>query len=289
MSPLALLLTHAVNALSLAALLFFIALGLTLIFGIMRVVNFAHGALFMLGAYVGVSAMRLTGSFTLSLLAAPLAAAAIGLMFERATLMRLYGRDASATLLVTFGLSLVLNEAIRLIWGADAQQADLPPALSDVVFLLGEPFPIYRLALIGAGFACALTVWLLLHWTRLGLLTRAASQNAAMTTALGVDVAVLRSIVFALGCALAALGGALAAPLLTASLGLGGNVIIDAFLVVMIGGMGSFAGTVAGALLVGTVEAVGNYYVPDFALGTAYALMIAVLLVRPGGLLGREA
>lgn len=288
MDPLALFTLQTLNALSLSALLFFISLGLTLIFGIMRVVNFAHGALFMLGAYVGVATQTATGSFALSLLAAPLAAGLLGLAFERSAISRLYAREHSAFLLVTFGLALALTEAIRLIWGANARQAELPEALAGIVWVMDEPFPVYRLLLIGAGLVCALLCWAGLQRTRLGLLLRAASQNAAMTAALGNDVGRVRAMVFALACGLAALGGALSAPLLSASLGLGSNVIIDAFVIVMIGGMGSFLGTAAGSLLVGFVQTFGNYYVPELALGMTYALMITILVLRPGGLFGRS-
>ncbi len=288
MDPLALALIQLLNALSLSALLFFLALGLTLIFGIMRVVNFAHGAVYMLGAYVGVTTQGLTGSFALSLIAAPLAAGAFGLVFERLALVRLYAREHSAFLLVTFGLALALTEAIRLLWGPEAREAPLPPLLAGIVWILDEPFPTYRLVLIGAGLAAAIGLWLLLHRTRLGLLLRAASQNAAMTASLGVDVGAVRAAVFALACALAALGGALAAPLLTAYIGLGTSVVIDAFVIVMIGGMGSFIGTAAGSLLVGFAQTFGNFYLPEVALGATYALLILVLVLRPGGLFGRQ-
>jgi branched-chain amino acid transport system permease protein len=288
MDPTALLAIQLLNALSLASLLLFITLGLTLIFGIMRVVNFAHGAIYMLGAYVGATAQDLTGSFAVALVAAPLAAALFGFAFERTALARLYAREHSAFLLVTFGLALALTEVIRLVWGTDARPAELPPALSGIVWILDEPFPTYRLALIGAGIAVAALLWLLLHRTRLGLLLRAASQNPGMTAALGNDVAAVRSVVFALACGLAALGGALATPLLGAYIGLGTSVIIDAFVIVMIGGMGSFVGTAAGSLLVGFAQTFGNFYLPEIALGATYGLMILVLLLRPGGLFGRE-
>jgi branched-chain amino acid transport system permease protein len=288
MDPTALAVIQLLNALSLSALLFFLALGLTLIFGIMRVVNFAHGAVYMLGAYVGVTAQGLTGSFALSLIAAPVAAGAFGLLFERVALVRLYAREHSAFLLVTFGLALALTEAIRLLWGPDAREAALPSALAGIVWILDEPFPTYRLVLIGGGIAVAVGLWLMLHRTRLGLLLRAASQNAAMTASLGVDVAAVRAAVFALACGLAALGGALAAPLFTAYIGLGTSVVIDAFVIVMIGGMGSFVGTAAGSLLVGFAQTFGNFYLPEVALGATYALLILVLVLRPGGLFGRQ-
>src|SRR5580692_4082072 len=206
MSTLALLLTQSVNALSQAALLFFLGVGLTLIFGIMRIVNFAHGALYMLGAFIGYSLARWTGSFWLALVGAPLAVALFGAAFELGILRRLYRRDAHAFLMVTFGLALVVGEAVRLTWGADALQVAAPPLLSGVIFLLDEPFPVYRLFLVAAGIVVAVAIWQFLERARLGLLIRATSQNADMASALGVDIKLIRSCVFGIGCGLAALG-----------------------------------------------------------------------------------
>ena len=289
MSTLAFLLNQSVNALSQAALLFFLGVGLTLIFGIMRIVNFAHGALYMLGAFIGYSLVRATGTFWLALALAPIVVGAVGTAFELGILRRLYRRDAHAFLMVTFGLALVVSEAVRLIWGPDALQVPPPKLLSGVVFLLGEPFPVYRLFLAAFGIVVAFVIWQALERTRLGLLVRATSQNAEMVHALGVDVKLVRSAVFGVGCGLAALGGILAAPLVTASHGMAATVIIDAFVIVIIGGMGSFLGSLIGALLVAFVQVFGNYYFPDFALASMYLLMLLVLVVRPGGLLGKEA
>ena len=183
-----------------------------------------------------------------------------GAAFELAILRRLYRRDAHAFLMVTFGLALVVGEAVRLIWGPDALQVPPPPALSGVVFLLDEPFPVYRLFLAATGVVVAIAIWQFLERTRLGLLIRATSQNADMAHALGVDVKLVRSCVFGIGCGLAALGGVLAAPLVTASNGMAATVIIDAFVIVIIGGMGSFLGSLIGALLIGFVQVFGNYY-----------------------------
>ena len=173
--------------------------------------------------------------------------------------------------------------------GPDALQVPPPPLLSGVVLLVGEPFPVYRLFLAGCGVVLALAMWQLLERTRLGLLIRATSQNADMVHALGTDVGLVRSGVFGIGCGLAALGGVLAAPLITASHAMAATVIIDAFVIVIIGGMGSFLGSLIGALLLGFVQVFGNYYLPDFALAFMYLLMLVVLVVRPGGLLGKEA
>jgi branched-chain amino acid transport system permease protein len=283
------LITQCLNALSEAALLFFLGVGLTLIFGIMRIINFAHGAFFMLGAYVGYSAVQLTGSFWGALLVAPVVVGGVGAAFEMGILRRLYGRDGSAFLMVTFGLTLVMGEVIRLTWGVAALNVPLPSSLSGIVFILDEPFPIYRLFLAGAGVVVALAIWQFLERTRLGLLIRATSQNAEMVHALGTDVGLVRSAVFGIGCGLAGIGGVLAAPLVTASLGMAPNAVIDTFVIVIIGGMGSFLGSAIAAVLVGFVQVFGTYYFPDFALALMYLLMLLVLVVRPGGLLGKEA
>jgi branched-chain amino acid transport system permease protein len=283
------LVTESVNALSQAALLFFLGVGLTLIFGIMRIVNFAHGSFYMLGAFIGYSAARLTGSFWLALALAPLAVGIVGTLFELGVLRRLYRRDESAFLMVTFGLALVLGEVIRLSWGPEALQVEPPAAFSGVIFLFDEPFPTYRLFLVGAGVVVALAIWQFLERTRLGLLIRATSQNAEMVHALGIDVNLVRSAVFGIGCGLAGAGGVLAAPLLTASIGMAADMIIDAFVIVIIGGMGSFPGSLIGAVLVAFVQVFGEYYLPDLALAFMYLVMLLVLVVRPGGLLGKEA
>jgi branched-chain amino acid transport system permease protein len=281
--------TQSLNALSQAALLFFLGVGLTLIFGIMRIVNFAHGTFYMLGAFIGYSAARLSGSFWLALGLAPLAVGIVGALFELGILRRLYRRDESAFLMVTFGLALVLTELIRLGWGPEALQVEAPAIFSGIVFVLGEPFPTYRLFLAGSGVVVAFAIWQFLERTRLGLLIRATSQNAEMVHALGTDVRLIRSAVFGIGCGLAGVGGVMAAPLVTASIGMAAEMIIDAFVIVIIGGMGSFPGSLLGAVLVAFVQVFGEYYLPDLALAFMYLVMLLVLVVRPGGLLGKEA
>jgi branched-chain amino acid transport system permease protein len=282
-------LTQCLSALSQAAVLFFVACGLTLIFGIMRVVNFAHGAIFMFGAYVGYTASKLSGSFVAALIAAPIVVGIAGMLFERTLLRHIYGRrEGGSDLLLTFGLAVVLSELIRLAWGPQPLSISTPETLLGAVFLLDQPFPVYRLFLIALGVAAGIGVWQFLERTRAGLLIRAVSQNAEMVHALGVDVGLVRSGVFGLGCAMAAVGGVLAAPLLTAFLGMGTNIVIDAFVIVIIGGMGSFLGSVIGSLLVAFVQVVGTYYFHELALAFMYLLMLAVLIVRPGGLLGKE-
>src|SRR5580692_8528893 len=265
MSTLALLLTQFVNALSQSALLFFLGVGLTLIFGLMRIVNFAHGALYMLGAFVGYSLSSWSGNFWLALVGAPVLVGLLGAAFEFSILRRLYRRDAHAFLMVTFGLALVVGEAVRLTWGSDALQVPAPPLLSGVIFLLDEPFPVYRLFLAATGIVVAVAIWQFLERSRLGLLIRATSQNAEMANALGVDIKRIRSCVFGIGCGLAALGGVLAAPLVTASNGMAATVIIDAFVIVIIGGMGSFLGSLLRAPPPGLAPAFGNSHAPPLA------------------------
>jgi len=283
------ILAQCLSALSQAAILFFIACGLTLIFGIMRIVNFAHGVIFMLGAYIGYTAAAVSGSFLVSLIVAPIVVGAVGMAFERIFLRPLYGRrDGGAYLLLTFGLAVVLSELIRIIWGAQPLSSGIPDALRGIVVILDQPFPLYRLFLIVLGLAAAIAVWQFLERTRAGLLIRAVSQNSEMVHALGTDVDLVRTGVFGLGCALAALGGVLAAPLVTAFLGMGTTVVIDAFVIVIIGGMGSFLGSLIGSILVGFVQVLGAYYFQDLALAFMYFLMLTVLVIRPGGLLGRE-
>jgi branched-chain amino acid transport system permease protein len=289
MSFLGFILAQFLSALSQAAILFFIACGLTLIFGIMRVVNFAHGVIFMLGAYVGYTTAAVTGSFLLSLFIAPIVVGAVGMAFERIFLRRLYGRrDGGAYLLLTFGLAVVLSELIRIIWGTQPLSAGIPDFLRGIVIILDQPFPLYRLFLIALGIAAAVATWQFLERTRAGLLIRAVSQNSEMVHALGTDVDLVRTGVFGLGCAMAALGGVLAAPLVTAFLGMGTTVVIDAFVIVIIGGMGSFLGSLIGSILVAFVQVLGAYYFQDLALAFMYFLMLVVLVIRPGGLLGKE-
>jgi branched-chain amino acid transport system permease protein len=283
-----LLITLSLNTLALSALLAMLTVGLTLIFGILRIMNFAHGALYMFGAYAGISAARLVDSFWLGLIAAPLVAGIVGSVFEYFLMRHLYKRDAGSFLLITFGWALALSELTRLIWGSNTRDVPLPEMLSGVVFIGDEPFPMYRVFLIVFGAAVLVMLTLVILRSRLGLLVRSISQNAEMTHALGIDVGAIRSLTFAAGCALAGLGGYLAVPLITGYIGMGSAAIIDSFVIVMIGGMGSFVGSAVGSLLVAATQTFGNFYFPDLALVITYLLMIAVLLYRPGGLFGEE-
>jgi branched-subunit amino acid ABC-type transport system permease component len=230
-----------------------------------------------------------TGTFWLALIVAPLVVGAVGMAFEWVFLRRLYARgDGGAYLMVTFGLAVIMGETIRLIWGAQPLGVEIPDTLRGIVLIMDQPFPRYRIFLIVIGIAAALAAWLFLERTRAGLLIRAVSQNAEMVHALGTNVELVRTGVFGIGCAMAALGGVLAAPMVTAFLGMSATVIIDAFVIVIIGGMGSFLGSIIGSVLVAFVQVFGAYYFPAMALAIMYLVMLIILVIRPGGLLGKE-
>lgn len=281
------ILIQFLNTVSLAALLVCIAMGMTLIFGILRVINFAHGALYMLGAYGAYTIVELTGSFWLALLLAPLAVAAVGLVAERVMLRPLFGRQEGVFLLVTFGLALALTEVVRLGWGPHALNVPASPLLKDIVWLLDEPYPVYRLFLGAAGLVVTLGVWVMLQRTPFGLYVRASWQNPEMVEAVGINVNLIRNLVVGLGFGLAGFAGVLAAPLLTANMGMGIAVIVDTFVIVVIGGLGSIAGTVLAAFAIALLRVLGDFYFPEMAMASQFLLMALVLAFRPGGLLGK--
>jgi len=284
----ALILEQLLNALALAGLLFLVSAGLSLVFGILRVVNFAHGVFYMLGAYLGYTTVMLTGWFWPALVIVPPVVGAIGAIFESSTLRFIYRRPPIYQLLLTFGLALILEEALRILYGPTAKGID-PPAYLQGAFALGSLlYPRYRLFVIGLGLVVALAVWLFLRTTRAGLVIRAVAQNSEMADCLGADVARVRTLVFGAACALAGLGGVAAAPMTTAYLGMGIGVIVDAFVVVVIGGLGSIGGSIAGSLIVGAAQTWGAFYLPETAMVIMYAVMGAILIFRPWGLFGEE-
>lgn len=301
-----LVLEQILNGLQLGVTLFLMAAGLTLVFGIMGLINLAHGSLYMIGAFVAASVTGATGSFLLGLLAAVPAAAAVGVAIEVIALRRLYDRDHLDQVLATFGLILLLNELASILWGARPLFMDVPLWLAGTVEILpGVPYPAYRLAIILVGVLVAGLLYLLIARTRLGMLIRAGATNRAMVGALGVDVARLYTLVFAIGAGLAALAGVMAGPILSVQVGMGEQILILTFVVVVIGGLGSIKGALAGALLVGLVDTLGRAFLPTLlrvalppasadAVGaslasmTIYILMAAVLVWRPNGLFGRS-
>jgi len=277
-----------VIGLSLSFLLFLLAAGLTLIFGMLGVINFAHGALYMLGAYVCFQIVNWTGSFWIGLMFAPIVVAALGAAMEMAALKPVYERDHIYQLLLTFGFILVIEEAVKIVWGLDYKQVPTPDVFSQPVALFGSQIPSYRLFIIGFGATVSLALFLLLERSRLGMVIRAASSDADMAQTLGIDVAKVRTGVFALGAGLAALGGVVAAPLVPIELGMGFSVIIDCFVVVIIGGLGNIRGAILAALLLGMARAAGFTYAPEWVELITFVLLIATLMTRPAGLFSRK-
>lgn len=299
-----LLLEQVLNGLQFGVTLLLMASGLTLVFGIMRLINLAHGSLFMVGAYVGATALAYTGSFLLGLAAGVAAAALTGMAMEALIIRRLYRRDHLDQVLATFGLILFFNELVRVVWGRQPLSMDTPAWLSGHVTVLpGVPYPSFRLAVIAVGVAVIALLYVLIMRTRVGMRIRAGASNREMIAALGVNIRLLYTLVFGFGACLAGLAGVMAAPFLAVQSGMGEDILILTFVVIVIGGIGSIRGAVAGALLVGVVDTLGRAYLPDlFALwlppasagtvGTAlssmaiYVLMAAVLAIRPRGLFG---
>ncbi len=291
------------NGLQLGVMLFLMAAGLTLVFGIMDLINLAHGSLFMVGAYLCATVFQKTGSFLLGLIAALLGAALVGIAVEIVALRTLYTRNHLDQVLATFGLILFFNELTKIIWGPRALFLDVPEALSGTVEIIpGAPYPSFRLAIIAVGVIVAILLYVLIARTRIGMLIRASASNREIVAALGVNVKLLCTLVFGLGALLAGLAGAMAGPLLAVEVGMGEDVLILAFVVVIIGGIGSVRGALIGASLVGLIDTLGRAFLPAFfklffdpatangvgaslASMTIYILMILILAWRPQGLL----
>ncbi|HEV8228017.1 MAG TPA: branched-chain amino acid ABC transporter permease [Methylomirabilota bacterium] len=276
------------NALTLAGLLFLVSAGLSLVFGILRVVNFAHGVFYMLGAYLGYTTVMLSGWFWPALVIVPPVVGALGALIESSTLRFIYRRPPIYQLLLTFGLALILEEGLRILYGPTAKGIDPPSYLQGAISLGSLLYPRYRLFVVALSLIVAAAVWLFLRKTRAGLVIRAVAQNSEMADCLGADVARVRTLVFGAACALAGLGGVAAAPMTTAYLGMGIGVIVDAFVVVVIGGLGSIGGSIAGSLIVGAAQTWGGFYLPETAMVIMYAVMGAILIFRPWGLFGEE-
>ena len=297
-----LLLEQILNGVQLGVTLFLLAAGLTLVFGIMNLINLAHGSLYMIGAYAAAGVIQHSGSFWLGLLAALSAAALAGMAIEIIVLRRLYSRDHLDQVLATFGLILFINEATRIVWGRQPLFLDVPAALSHTIEIIpGAPYPAYRLAIIAAGILVALFLYILIQRTRLGMLIRAGASNREMVAALGVNVKLLYTLVFSLGALLAGLAGVITGPILAVEVGMGESILILTFVVVVIGGIGSVRGALIGALLVGLVDTLGRAFLPllfQQFLPTAqgqgtgaavasiavYLLMALVLALKPQGL-----
>src|SRR4051812_20279449 len=259
-----LLLVQLLNGLQYGVLLFLVAAGLTLVFGVMDFINLAHGVQYMLGAYAGASFATLTGSFWAGLALTLPATLLSSLILEWLVFRHLYGRDHLSQVLATFGVILVLREGVRALFGSAPLQVAMPAMLSGGIELMpGLSYPVYRLAILAAGLGSALLLWLLVERTRAGALVRAGASNAPMVAALGVDIQRLFMLVFGCGAMLAGFAGMMAAPLLAVEPGMGDGVLITAFVVIVIGGIGSVRGAFLGALLVGLIETLGRALLPD--------------------------
>ena len=278
------LLVQLLNGLQLAMLLFLLSAGLSLVLGLMNFVNLAHGTLYMLGAYFGVTFAGLTGSFWLALVLAPLAVTAIGAAVYAGLLRHLARADHMIQVLATLGLIFVGLDAVGLAWGKFGLGLAKPAALAGSVSILGETYPAYRLFVIGLGAVVAIALYALIERTRVGAMVRAGVDNRAMVSCLGIDVERVFFAVFCSGCALAGLAGVVAAPVLSVYPGMDMPVLVLALVVVVLGGAGSLKGAFAGSLLIGFAETLGQVYLPALASVTMYAVMAAVLLARPHGL-----
>lgn len=272
---------------ALGAIYALLAIGLSLIFGMLTVVNFAHGAFFMVGAFLGVYFTGLTGSFWLGLVIAPLVVGAVGLVVERFLVRPLYGRGIDYPLLLTYGLSYVLIEATRVLFGIEGVPTSTPAALRGAVDLGFGYFPLYRLFLIGATAVVVVALWLFLEKTRYGLIVRAGSRDGDICRVLGVDISRVWLMVFGIGCAIAGLSGVLAAPTRAVNPEMGVHVLAESFVVTVVGGMGSLVGAVVAGLLVGVVFAMTSLFAPDLADLSIFVLMALVLLLRPQGMFGK--
>lgn len=297
-----LLLIQALNGLQFGILLFLVAAGLTLVFGVMDFINLAHGVQYMVGAYLGATLAAATGSFWGGLLLALPAALLLGLLLEWLVFRHLYARDHLSQVLATFGVILFLNQGVKLAFGAAPLQMPVPEALSGGVRIMeGLLYPTYRLAILLAGLATAALLWFLVERTKAGMLVRAGASNAPMLSALGVNVDRLFMLVFGFGAMLAGFAGVMAAPILSVEPGMGDNLLILAFVVIVIGGIGSVRGAFVAALLVGLVETIGRSMMPDLmrlvldpsaarqagaALASmlVYVVMALILAVKPAGL-----
>jgi len=283
------LVTQTTSGFIIGMLLFLVAVGLTLIFGVLKVVNFSHGAFYMFGAYFAMTAYQVTGSFALALLLASVGTALIGLVFERVFMSRVYGGDVLMQLLVCYAFVLIFDDVVKLVWGSEFRSMGMPAAFQvPPLFIAGGVVPPYYLLLIGVALAVAALLGLGLARSRIGKVIRAAAHNPGMVSALGINTGLIYGAVFALGGMLAGLAGALAAPVRSLTPGMGFSVLIESFIVTVIGGMGSILGALIGALLIGMIRSFGSLGFPLFTEGLMYLFMVIVLVARPTGLFGKD-
>ncbi|HUU80738.1 MAG TPA: branched-chain amino acid ABC transporter permease [Acidobacteriota bacterium] len=276
------------TGLSLGMLYVLLALGLSIVFGLLTVVNFAHGAMYMWGAYIGLAVVALTGSFWLALVLTPLLMGVYGLIVERWLIRPLYGRDINYPLLLTFGLLFIMVEIVRIFWGTSDQPFSAPELLSMPVELFGIfYFPSYRLFVIAITIAICIFLWIFLEKTNLGLIIRAGTRDSLMVRALGIDMNRIWFLVFAIGAALAGIAGVLASPIRSVYPEMGHFMLVECFVVVVVGGMGSLKGAILSGIIMGEAIAITTLFYPQFADIVIFLVMAVVLLIRPSGLFGR--
>ncbi len=278
---------QALNGLSYGILLFLLSVGLTLIFGMLDVVNLAHGSFYMLGAYAGLATIAALGNFWIALVVAPLAVGAIGAVMERLALRPLYRRSPLDQVLLTFGFIYLFEDLVKWIWGGRIRSIPPPDLFSGSVTILGATIPSYRLFVIAFGFAMAVALWLLIERTRLGSIIRAGVFDAEMTAGMGINMPVVFTAVFAFGAALGGLSGVIAGPIQSASPPMGAGILVPALIVVVVGGLGSLKGSLAGSLIIGQAETFGKAWLPGASMMMIYLVMAAIVLLRPQGLFGR--
>ncbi|WP_101674751.1 branched-chain amino acid ABC transporter permease [Alloalcanivorax mobilis] len=278
------------NSLDIGLLLFVIAVGLNIVFGVLNVINFAHGALYMLGAYLAYSLINLLGMpFWVALIVAPLVVAAVAVLIDRLVLRFIYQRDVADSLLLTFALLLIINESVRSLWGSGIHVVEPPALLQGTVHVFGASYPTYSLFVIVVGLVLLAGLWFLFNRTRAGKIMRAAALDREMAEALCINTKRVVTGVFAFGAWLAAIGGVVAAPMRAIDPGMGDKIIIESFIVVVIGGLGSFPGALIGALVLGLIHGFGGRYLPGINMLLPFVGMALILLIKPTGIMGKGA
>jgi branched-chain amino acid transport system permease protein len=286
MTALSLYATQALHGLVYGMLLFLIASGLTLVFGLMRIMNIAHAAFYMIGAYLAYEVTRLTGSFWASVIIVPVLAGLGGGLVERFLLRRTFSLGHAYQLLLTFGLFYMAQEAVLWIWDSYALDVPMATSLRGTVPVFGSPYPIYRLFIAGLSGVVTVAMFATLYLTRVGTIIRCVVADGQMAQALGLNVSLIRFSVFATGAALAALAGVIAAPFVQADPTMGDNALLDGFVVVILGGFGSLSGALIASVIVGQMQSFGVMFLPELTSSLEFMLMVAVLSVRPAGLFG---
>jgi len=283
------LVTQTTSGLIIGMLLFLVAAGLTLIFGVLKVVNFTHGSFYMLGAYLALTVNGLTDSYLLAVIAAAAGVALFALVFERFFMSKVYGSNVLMQLLVCYAFILILDDAVKIIWGPEFKSMGMAAAFQrPPIFIAGGIVPVFYLFLIIVTLTISVVLWLIITRTRFGTVVRAAAVNPSMVSALGINTGLVYSGVFVLGGMLAGLAGGLAAPVRSLTAGMGFSILIESFIVTVIGGMGSIAGALLGSILIGLVRSFGSIGFPLFVEGLMFLLMAVILILKPSGLLGKE-